>query len=112
MIKSFFKHPEIQLAITAGLTIIAQAYFYKKVLHIEQSGLLYLIPGFVILIYETMAMSVRANEKKKEKNKGKRKEDQEKLEKTIDPKYLKPIYWHGIIILSTILSILIPYLKQ
>jgi len=89
-IKEFLVHPQIQIALALGIGIIAQAYFYKKIYHIEVEGLFILLPGFIVLAFETL------NHKKE--NKGK--------------KFMKPIYWVSAIMLANIISILVPLIKQ
>jgi len=95
----FLKNSAIQIAITGGLSIIIQSYFYKKVLHMEMSGLLLALPGLIFAMYGYLSMA-EIKAKKGEK---------------VDPrvlKALKPLYWHLAIILTTALSILIPYWRQ
>ncbi len=85
-IKKFFAHPQIQIALALGVGIIAQALVYKKIYHIPVEGMSILMPGFIVLVYETLS--------RKKENKGK--------------KYMKPIYWILAITLANIISIFIP----
>ena len=85
-IKEFFAHPQIQIALAFGIGIIAQALVYKKIYHIEVEGIFILLPGFIVLIYETLIH--------KKENKSK--------------KYLKTSYWIMAIIFANIISLLIP----
>lgn len=95
----FFKNSTIQIAITGGLSIIVQSYFYKKVLHLDINGLLFAMPGLIFAMYGSLSMA----------------EIKAKKGKKVDPivlKLLNPLYWHLLIILTTALSILIPYWRQ
>ena len=89
-IRDFFAHPQIQVALALGIGIIAQAYVYKKIYHIEVEGLLILLPGLIVLAYETLIH--------KKENK--------------DKKFMKPIYWISGIMLVNIISILIPLFNK
>ncbi|MCP4703705.1 MAG: hypothetical protein GY865_03765 [candidate division Zixibacteria bacterium] len=89
-INELFAHPQIQIALALGIGIIAQAYVYKKIYHIEVEGIFILLPGLVVLVYETMIH--------KKENK--------------DKKYMKPIYWITVIILANIISLLIPLINE
>lgn len=96
MIKEFFRHPAIRLALTGGICIVVQAFFYKRIHHVEMSGIIFLLPGLIFGVYGTLTTT--DGKKKKETSK-----------KGINPKYLRPLYWHSAIILTTIISIIVPF---
>ncbi|MCP4703703.1 MAG: hypothetical protein GY865_03755 [candidate division Zixibacteria bacterium] len=85
-IKTYFIRPEFHIAFLTGIGVLAQAYFYTWIYHIELKGTILILPGLIILFYEGMIHS------KKHK----------------DKKYMKPVYWISFIILANIISILVP----
>ena len=88
-LKKAWSYPEIQIALAFGIGIILQAYFYKRIYHLEIKGIFILLPGLIATAYEAMIH---------------KKENKEK-------KYLKPIYWVAAILLASIISILIPLFR-
>lgn len=82
-IKDFFKSPHIQIALTTAVSIIAIAYFSKRVLPAPINNLLTAIPPFIALFFEGVLS----------KHKGK--------------KIATTWYWVAAILLSTALIILI-----
>ncbi|MEW5923506.1 MAG: hypothetical protein AB1746_05915 [Candidatus Zixiibacteriota bacterium] len=91
MLKSFLKHPLIQVALVAGICIIIQSYFYKKVLNLQLDTLIVAIPAFIYTIFGGVSSA--------------------KNNRTIE-KFARPVYWMLAIIIATALSIIIPYLNR
>jgi hypothetical protein len=81
-IKKFFRHPEIQIALALGFSIIVLAYVSKRILHIEIRATYSAIPGMIAVLFETAHLG--------------------KLGK----KFARPIYWIVAILLSTLIIIL------
>lgn len=53
-IKDFFKNPHIRISIATGISIIALAYFSKRILPEPLSYLELAAPPFIMTIYEGM----------------------------------------------------------
>lgn len=82
-IKEFFKSPHIQIALATGISIIALAYFSKRVLTEPIDSLIQAIPPFIMIIYEGVLS----------KHKGK--------------KLAEPKYWVTAVLLSTAIIIIL-----
>jgi hypothetical protein len=91
-VTKFIKHPSIQVALTGGICIIVQAYFYKRIFHQELNGLLVAVPALIFGIYQSIYIKDKEDEKGKSR-----------------PEWSRPLYWSAAIILTTVLSIAIPY---
>lgn len=97
--KEGLKHPIIYTAINAGLCHIIQSYAYKHVLKLEIHGLVAILPGLIVGVYAYLSLA----------------DDLPRLRKNVNPKllkYLKPLYWNLAIIITTFLSIAIPYFNR
>lgn len=82
-IKDLFENPHIQISIATGLSIIALAYFSKKVLPEPLSYLELAAPPFMATIYESL------------------------LKKHKDKKFMQTWIWIFAIILATALVIIL-----
>jgi len=59
-VKKFKVNPKIQIALATGISIIALAYFSKRVLPEPLSYLELAIPPFLAMIYETATINNKA----------------------------------------------------
>jgi len=97
--REVLKHPIIYTAINGGLCHIIQSYAYKHILNLEISGLVAVLPGLIFGLYATLSLA----------------DDLPRLRKNVNPRllrYLKPLWWNLAIIITTFLSIAIPYFRQ
>jgi len=97
--KEFVTHPIIYTAINAGLCHIIQSHFYGNILKIELSGLVAVLPALIVGVYATISLAG----------------DLPEIRKKTNPKILrllKPLWWNLAIILTTVLSIAIPYFNR
>jgi hypothetical protein len=93
------KHPIIYTALVAAVCRIAESQFYKRVLHTEMDGLVANLPWIIFGMYATTSLLG----------------DLPEARKKADPrilKFLNPIAWNLVIVITTALSIAIPYFRQ
>ncbi len=93
------RHPIIYTALVAAVCKLTQAWIYKHVLHLEINGLVASLPWVLAGIYASISIVTDLPEEKK------------KLEPRV-VKALNPIYWNLTIIITTTLSVAIPYFRQ
>ena len=60
IIKEFTVHPHIQIALATGVSIVALAYFSKRVLPEPLSYLELAFPPFLAVVYEAIAKNRKA----------------------------------------------------
>jgi hypothetical protein len=97
--KEVIQHPIIYTAINAGICHIIQSYVYKHILNRGINGFVAILPGLIVGVYASLSLA----------------EDLPEIRKKTNPKflrYLKPLWWNLVIILTTALSIAIPYFRQ
>ena len=93
------KHPLIYTALIAGICKITQSLIYKRILHLEIDGLVASLPWIIAGLYAYVSLVTNSPERKKK----------------VAPwvfKALNPIYWILTIIITTTLSVAIPYFRQ
>jgi len=98
-IKDGIMHPIIYTAIVAGACHIIQSHFYKNIFHLELNSLLSKVPWIIVGVYASLSLA----------------DDLPEVRKKMNPtllKYLNPLYWNLTIILTVLISILVPYLDQ
>jgi len=98
-IRDGIKHPIIYTALVAAVCKITQSLVYKKILHIEINGLVAVLPWVLFGLYSTLSLTSDLPETRKKM-------------KPMIHKLLNPILWNIIIIVTTILSMAIPYFRQ
>ncbi len=97
--KDGLKHPIIYTAIVAAVCRVIQSQAYKKILLLEIDGLVATLPWIIFGVYATASLA----------------DDLPEIRKKTDPRILKclnPVLWNSIIVITTALSIAIPYFRQ